>query len=64
MQRRSRLYRDDGEDLVKGERVSITIVEPTEELQETGLLDRHGRPLMRKPRSRRPIGFGHAYEAS
>lgn len=62
MTRKPRLYYDDGQDIVRGDRVSLTIVEPTDEPQPTGLLDRHGNPLMRKAKARRPIGFGHVYE--
>ena len=38
----------------------ITVHEPEDEAQDTGLLDRHGNKIYRTP-ERRPIGFGHAY---
>ena len=40
----------------------MTVHEPKDEPQETGLLDHLGNELMRLPDERRPIGFLHAYE--
>lgn len=40
---------------------SVTVHEPLDEPQPTGLFDRHGNELMREA-VRRPVGFVHAYE--
>lgn len=45
-----------------GARSTVTVHEPEDEPQPTGLLDAQGNELMRET-VRRPIGFVHAYEA-
>lgn len=60
--RRLRAYWDDEADIDSAAARSLTVHEPKDEPQETGLVDQHGNDLMRLPAERRPIGFLHAYE--
>jgi hypothetical protein len=55
-------YWEDGTNPGRGTPLGTVVHEPPEDhLEETGLLDKDGNPLMRKL-TRRPIGFGYAYE--
>ena len=57
---RARIYYDDGYYYDGGSRISCDVHEPKDEPVPTGLLDKDGNELMRKP-VRRPIGFRHVY---
>lgn len=57
----ARIYYDDGCDFEESGRLTCDVHEPKDEPIPTGLLDKDGNELMRKP-ERRPVGFLHAYE--